>query len=76
MFIKSFSKINFSLRVLKKLKSGLHNIQSLFYLIDLHDKITIRKNHKAKDEIVFIGRFKKVLIRYLKQSNYFLCTVL
>tara|TARA_B100000780_G_C21104991_1_gene446127 strand:+ start:1746 stop:2102 length:357 start_codon:yes stop_codon:yes gene_type:complete len=57
--IKSFSKINLFLRVLKKNNKGLHNIQSTTMLINLHDKISINKIQKNKDEVVFIGPFKK-----------------
>ena len=35
--IKSYCKINLTLRVLKKLKSGYHNIISLVTFVDLHD---------------------------------------
>jgi 4-diphosphocytidyl-2-C-methyl-D-erythritol kinase len=57
--IKSYSKINLFLRVLKKNNKGLHNIQSSTILIDLCDKISIKKLQKKKDEIVFTGLFKK-----------------
>ncbi len=40
MELKSFSKINLSLNVNRKLKKiGLHDIESYFCLIDLFDKI-------------------------------------
>lgn len=57
--IKSYSKINLFLRVLKKNTNGLHNIQSSVMLLDLHDKISIKNISKNKDEIKFIGKFKK-----------------
>ena len=57
--IKSYSKINLFLRVLKKNNKGLHNIQSSTMLVDLCDKISIKKIKKKKDEIIFIGPFKK-----------------
>ena len=37
--IKSYSKINLFLKVLKKNSNGLHNTQSNVMLLDLHDKI-------------------------------------
>ena len=55
--IKSFSKINLFLSVLKKTKNGLHNIQSSVMLLNLHDKINIKNSNK--DEIKFVGRFAK-----------------
>ncbi len=57
MVLKSYSKINLTLNVNKKLKSGLHDIQSYYCLINLSDKIKITKNKTNKDKIVFKGRF-------------------
>ena len=57
--IKSYSKINLFLRVLKKNNKGLHNIQSSVMLLDLHDQITLKKISKNKDNIEFTGLFKK-----------------
>ena len=57
MKIKSFSKINLTLRVLKKLKNGMHNIESNSVLVDLFDEISIKKNNR--DIIIFKGKFKK-----------------
>ena len=48
MVLKSFAKINLTLSVNKKLANGFHDIQSIFCLIDLHDKISIKKNFKKK----------------------------
>tara|TARA_B100000965_G_scaffold185614_1_gene154956 strand:- start:235 stop:1071 length:837 start_codon:yes stop_codon:yes gene_type:complete len=59
MQIKSYAKVNLSLRVISKLKNGLHDIQSNIFLIDLFDKIIIKKNLKKKDSIFFKGKFKK-----------------
>ena len=57
--IKSYSKINLFLKVLKKNSKGLHNIQSSVMLLDLHDNISLKKINKNKDNIKFIGRFQK-----------------
>lgn len=57
MKIKSFSKINLTLRVLKKLKNGMHNIESNSVLVDLFDEISIKKNNR--DIIIFKGKFKE-----------------
>ena len=57
--IKSYCKINLSLRVLKKLNSGYHNIISLITFCDLHDVISISKIRNVKDKINFSGKFKK-----------------
>jgi 4-diphosphocytidyl-2-C-methyl-D-erythritol kinase len=65
MVLKSYSKVNLSLRVNNKLKSGLHEIQSYFCLINLSDKIKISKIKKKKDRIIFKGPFAK----YIKKSD-------
>ena len=57
--IKSYSKINLFLRVLKKNSGGLHDLQSSVMLIDLYDEINIKKIISKKDEIKFIGQFRK-----------------
>ena len=59
MVFKSFSKINLSLNINKRLKNGLHDIQSHFCLIDLFDEIDIKKNKKYKDEIKFFGKYNR-----------------
>ncbi len=60
MVVKSYSKINLSLIVNSKQKSGLHEIQSLYCLINLFDEINIIKTSK-EDKIIFKGPFKKSL---------------
>ncbi len=60
MVLKSYAKINLTLSVNKKLKSGLHNIQSIYCLIDLHDKMFLKKNkNKHFDQVSFTGPFSK-----------------
>ena len=44
--IKSYAKVNLSLKVLGKLKSGLHKIESLVSFLYLHDEIYIKKIKK------------------------------
>jgi len=65
MVLKSYSKINLSLNVNSKLRSGLHEIQSYYCLINLSDTIKISKIRKKKDKIVFKGSFSKSI----KKSN-------
>ena len=57
--IKSYCKINLSLKIIKKLKNGYHNISSLITFSDLHDIISISKINKPKDKITFSGKFCK-----------------
>ena len=65
MILKSYSKINFSLSVNSKLKTGLHEIQSYYCLINLCDKIKISKIKEKKDNIFFQGPF----VKYIEKSN-------
>lgn len=66
MILKSFSKINLSLKVNRKLKnSRLHEIQSYFCLVNLYDDIKIKKIKDQKDIIRFRGKFSK----YIKKSS-------
>ena len=55
--LKSFAKINLSLNVLKKLKSGFHSIESIISFIYLHDIIIIKKHKKNNHEVKFYGKF-------------------
>ncbi len=56
MEIKSFSKINLTLRVLKKQKNGMHDIETNSALVNLSDIIDIKKN--KRDKVIFKGKFK------------------
>jgi len=66
MVLSSYSKINLSLLVNSKQKSGLHNIQSFFCLINLKDKIKIKKINGKNDKINFTGPFSNLIN---KQDN-------
>ena len=57
--IKSYCKINLSLRVIKKLSNNYHNIISLITFCDLHDVISISKTRSSRDKISFSGKFKR-----------------
>tara|TARA_B100000029_G_scaffold180063_1_gene177665 strand:+ start:3499 stop:4362 length:864 start_codon:yes stop_codon:yes gene_type:complete len=57
--IKSYCKINLSLRVLNKLKNGYHNITSIITFSKLHDLISISGIKNSRDRISFSGRFSK-----------------
>ena len=66
MLLKSFSKINLSLNINRKLKKNkLHDIQSYFCLINLFDQIKIKKIKGRKDLVKFKGKFSK----YIKKTN-------
>tara|TARA_B100000965_G_scaffold123433_1_gene102132 strand:+ start:2119 stop:2967 length:849 start_codon:yes stop_codon:yes gene_type:complete len=57
--IKSYAKINLSLGVLGRLKSGYHKVESLVSFINLHDEIKIRKIFTKNHKIKFFGKFSK-----------------
>ncbi len=60
MVLKSYAKINLSLSVIRKLKNGLHDIQSLFSLVNLYDEISIKRLKSGhKDVISFFGPYSK-----------------
>ena len=56
--IRSFCKVNLSLRVIKELRNGLHKIQSLVTFVNLFDIISIREIDSERDQIKFFGKFK------------------
>ena len=57
--IKSYCKINLSLKVLKKLDNGYHNLISLITFCKPYDVLSISKIKSLNDRISFSGRFKK-----------------
>ena len=78
--IKSFCKINLSLRVIKKLHTGLHQIQSIITFANLFDTIKIKEIISAQDQIKFYGKFKYNInlktntilktLNFLRKNNY------
>lgn len=78
--IKSYCKLNLSLRVLKKNKLKLHDIQTNTVLLKIHDKIKIENIKKKKDIIIFNGKFNKPIhnlkntvnqtLKILRKKNY------
>ena len=62
MLLKSFSKINLTLAVNQKYKkTGLHEIQSYFCLINIFDQIKVNKIEGQKDIVRFQGEFAKFI---------------
>ena len=57
--IKSYAKINLSLSVIGKLKSGYHKIESLVSFVNYHDEIFIKKISNNNHKIQFTGKFSK-----------------
>ena len=67
--IKSYAKINISLKVLGKLKSNLHKIESLVSFINLYDEIFIKKINNKNHKIIFYGKFSKGISKNNTISN-------
>tara|TARA_B100001123_G_C15219469_1_gene990623 strand:+ start:736 stop:1245 length:510 start_codon:yes stop_codon:yes gene_type:complete len=57
--IKSYAKINLSLGIVGKLKSGYHKIESLVSFLNLYDEIKIKKIINKNHKIQFYGKFSK-----------------
>ena len=72
MFLNSYAKINLTLQINCRTKNKLHEIQSFFCLIDLADKINLRKTKNKKDRIIFDGPFAKLV----NKSNNSILTLL
>ena len=70
--LKSYCKINLSLRVLKRLDNGYHKIMSLMTFCDLYDVVSININNQTKDEVSFSGKFKRGI---KKNSNTIIKTL-
>ena len=77
--IKSYAKVNISLKVLRKLKSNLHKIESLVSFINVYDDIFIKKINNKDHRIIFYGKFSKgisntntisKLLKILNNQNY------
>ena len=89
MVFSSYAKINLTLKINFKNEKNLHEIQSFFCLIDLADKIKLKKIKAKKDIITFKGPFSKIvnnsnnsivkLLNFLRGSklisNYYSITV-
>lgn len=56
--INSYCKINISLRVIKKLKNGLHKINTFITFARIFDQIYLKEIKNTKDKISFYGKFK------------------
>ena len=57
--VKSFCKVNLSLKVSNKTRNGYHRIDSLITFCGLYDLITISRIQSSHDEINFSGNFKR-----------------
>jgi len=45
IILKSYAKINFGLNIVSKRTDGYHNIETIYYPVQLHDILTIKKSN-------------------------------
>lgn len=62
--VKSYAKINISLRVVSKRTDGYHELDSLMLPIELHDSIIISTLQNSYDNFVTVDDFSNGLIHY------------
>ena len=62
--VKSYAKINISLRVVKKREDGYHELDSVMVPIELHDSIIISTLKNSGDNFVTIDDFSNGLVHY------------
>ena len=62
--VKSFAKINISLRIVSKREDGYHELDSLMLPIELHDSIIISTLQNSYDNFVTVDDFSNGLIHY------------
>ena len=67
--VKSFAKINISLRVVSKRSDGYHELDSLMLPIELHDSIIISTLDNSYDNFVTVDDFSNGLIHYNLASS-------
>ena len=59
--IKSYAKVNLSLKVLGRNKNKFHKIQSIISYLDIYDRIYINSINKKRHHVSFDGLFSKNL---------------
>ena len=62
--VKSYAKINISLRVKSKMENGYHELDSIMVPIELHDSIVISPLYNRNDSFVTVDDFSNGLIHY------------
>lgn len=67
--VKSYAKINVSLRVVSKRNDGYHELDSLMLPIELHDSLIISTLKNSYDNFVTVDDFSNGLIHYNLASS-------
>ena len=67
--VKSYAKINISLRIVSKRKDGYHELDSIMVPIELHDSIIITPLKNSSDNFITVDDFSNGLIHYNLASS-------
>jgi 4-diphosphocytidyl-2-C-methyl-D-erythritol kinase len=77
--LNSHAKINFGLNIVSKRPDGYHNIETIFYPIQLHDEIIIKKSDKfsfnsnyknlTAEEDNLVIKAKKLLEKHINKTS-------
>ena len=62
--VKSYAKINISLRIVSKREDGYHELDSVMVPIELHDSLIISTLRNSDDNFVTVDDFSNGLIHY------------
>ena len=68
--IKSFAKVNLTLKILNKYSNGYHKIESLISKINLADEILIKRYKVQKIEYRLVGNFPQIFQIQIQFRNY------
>lgn len=73
--IKSYAKINIGLNILSKRNDGFHNLETIFYPINLHDDLLIEKSDHffftSNDKALENDKSNLIIKSYNKLEKYF-----
>ncbi len=73
--IKSYAKINIGLNILSKRNDGFHNLETIFYPINLHDDLLIEKSDHffftSNDKALENDKSNLIIKSYDKLEKYF-----
>ncbi len=62
--VKSYAKINLSLRIVRKREDGYHELDSIMVPLEMHDSIIISPLYNSGDNFVTVDDFSNGLIHY------------
>lgn len=69
MLIKAPAKINIGLKILRKRDDGYHDIETIFYPVNLFDEIEIKINKSASDKNSILMKSEKHSVPLIKNNT-------